>query len=280
MILEFPVVTDRALRLQDILRKMWWRARSTGTQDTRPVFIFGAQRSGTGMLGECLGRSPECENLGESDDRAFVNFSLREPPVVEKLIAECPYKYLVFKPLKDSHRVHELLGLKATGKAIWAYRNYVDRINSAVRKFGRRPLEVFEAFRAGDHGRWQLQGISAKTSELLSRLDVDRLTESDGAALMWWLRNSLYFDQGLDREPRARLWSYDEFVVRPEPELRSLLEFLGAGYHDFMLRRVHARSLSKEPAPDLDPAVRDLCESLLGRLNAALSSRGPGQLAE
>lgn len=271
------VIAERLLGLQDALRKAWWRARNRATRGARPVFIFGAQRSGTGMLGQCLGRSPECENLGESDARAFVRFSLRELPVIDKLISDCPYRYLVFKPLKDSHRVRELLGMRNTARAIWAYRNYEDRINSAVRKFGRRPLEVIGAYQAGDHGRWQLQGISASTSELLMKLDVDRLSQSDGAALMWWLRNSLYFDQGLDREPRVRLWSYDAFVMRPEPELRSLLQFLGPEYHAFMLRRVHAHSLSKEPAPVIDADVRIMCEALLARLDAARTSAASGQ---
>lgn len=261
--------SDRLERLDNGCRKLLWRIAHPGPRETRPIYIFGAQRSGTGMLGMCLGASPECENLGESDARAFHNYSLRDVDVVVRLIEACPYRFLVFKPLKDSHRVRELLDLRSGSKGVWAYRNFTDRINSAVQQFGRRPLEVFGAFQGGNRARWQLQGMSARTAETISSFRLAELGESDGAALMWWVRNSLFFDQELDRDPRVRLWSYDRFVLETASELEPLLTHAGMTFDPRMLRQVHSRSVGKRPPPPIDARILELCESLHARLEAA-----------
>ena len=106
------------------------------------------------MLGECLGRSPQVENLGETDSRAFTAFYLRDDQTIEDVLENCPCEFMVLKPLKDSHRVEELLSLGMHGKAIWAYRHFADRINSAVERFGRHPLDVFGQFQRGEGKAW------------------------------------------------------------------------------------------------------------------------------
>lgn len=273
-------VNERLKRLDTGRRKLLWRIARRGPHDTRPVFIFGSQRSGTGMLGMCLGASAECENLGESDPRAFDGYNLRPIPEIERLIEQCPYRFLVFKPLKDSHRVHELLALRPEGRAVWAYRGYMDRINSAVKQFGRRPLEVFSAFQRGDRTRWQLRGMSAATAELLASVNLAELGESDGAALMWWVRNSLYYDQGLEQDARVRLWSYDRFVLEPESELRALLGHLGLDLDPHMLREIHSRSVGKDPAPRINDRILALCRSLHDRLEATREAGASGQSSQ
>jgi len=266
-------------QLDNDRRKVLWRMAHRGPQDTRPVFIFGLQRSGTGMLSMCLGASPDCENLGETDARAFDGNNLRPVREIELLIEQCRFRFLVLKPLKDSHRVRELLALKPGAKAVWAYRGYLDRINSAARKFGRHPLDVFAAFQAGDRTRWQLRGMSGETAALLASINLGELSACDGAALMWWVRNSLYYDQGLEQDARVRLWSYDRFVREPQAELRALLAHLGLDLDPRMLREIHARSVGKDPAPRINERILALCRSLHDRLEAtresAAGSRSP-----
>lgn len=247
-------------------RKVVWRISHRGEVRCSPVFIFGSQRSGTTMLGKCLGNSPEFENLGETDPRAFSHFFLRDIDTVKDLIRQCRYRFIVFKPLKDSHRVAELLSIDPRGKGIWAFRNYEDRINSAVRQFGRHPLDVIDAFRAGDKSQWQMQGISGEVAEQLRAFTVEGLTVEDGAALMWWIRNSLYFTQQLESQQNLRLWSYDAFVQDPERRLRDVLDFVGSSFRPFMLAGVHAKSVGKEATPRLRPDVQKLCQSLYERL--------------
>jgi len=268
-------ILDRNLsRLRDGGRKVAWRIRHASARGATPVFIFGSQRSGTGMLGSCLGHSPQFENLGESDQRAFSSYSLRDIGTVRQLIRDCPYRYIVLKPLKDSHRVRELLDLEPAGKALWAFRSYLDRVNSAVRQFGRHPLSVFQAMMEGRTDAWQLQGMSSDVERVLRSVRVSELTAHDGAALMWWVRNSLFFSQSLAIESRVRLWSYDRFVKDPETELRIVLEFLGGQFSPYMLDGVHGHSIGKEEQPALRSDIASLCASLYERL-LETSARAP-----
>jgi hypothetical protein len=259
----------RFSRLGARARKRFWLARNGASRHTTPVYIVGAQRSGTRMLGECLGQSPEFESIGEANARAFVNFSIRDDRTIEHLIEDCPYRFIVFRALKDSHDVPRLLSRNPAAKAIWAYRHYLDRINSAVRMFGRHPLNQFAAFARGDPGVWQMRGISTPVEAVVRQFDFGDLSECDGAALMWWVRNSLYFSLGLETDPRVRPWSYDAFVRSPELELEELLKFLGGRFEAYMLSGVNACSLEKEAAPTLRADVRALCERLYAQLEDA-----------
>jgi len=259
--------------LNDQRRKVAWRLTNRSPSETVPVFIVGSQRSGTTMLGECLGRSPEIENFGETDRRAFLHFFLRNDETIREVVRKNPYRVVIFKPLKDSHRVRQLLALHPRSKSVWAYRHFADRINSAVRKFGRHPLDVFSTFKKGHGKSWQLEGLSEDDERLINSLDLDALSEGDGAALMWYIRNSLFFNQKLEEVDRVLLLSYDDFVARPDVSMTALTDFLGAHYYPFMVRSVHNRSLSKNPRPILDPYIENLCESLYDRLESVRKAR-------
>ncbi|MGH8252318.1 MAG: hypothetical protein ACREVI_16765 [Steroidobacteraceae bacterium] len=271
-------LSNRISRLSGGARKLLWLVANGAARDTTPVYVVGSQRSGTHLLGTCLGKSPEFRYIGEANPAAFVNFSLRDDAVIQQLILDCKYRFLVLRPLKDSHRVLQLLALNPASKTIWAYRNYLDRVNSAVRMFKRHPLHVFSELAKGNR-QWQTDGMTPETEEVVKSFNVDELSEHDGAALMWWLRNSLYFSLDLGTNIRVRLWSYDAFIREPQHELGSILDYLGARYHSFMHADVHAQSIRKDPAPVLRMDVRDLCENLYEQLESArLRSRGSCQV--
>jgi len=94
---------------QILARNAVWRLRNDFSPNAVPVFIVGVQRSGTTMLGECLEMNPEIRHHPEHDDRAFHDFILRDEDTIDELVRRCPHKLVVFKPLTDSHRVHDLI---------------------------------------------------------------------------------------------------------------------------------------------------------------------------
>jgi hypothetical protein len=273
-------LSQLSAELLDNWRKILWRFRNGTAPETTPIFIVGSQRSGTGMLGQVLGKSPEIENLGESDPRAFEQYFIRPDETVDRVIRECKCRFMVFKPLKDSERIHHFLARYPASKALWAYRFYADRINSAVKEFGRHPLDVFEAFADGRRDAWQLRRIDPQVERVVRRFDPRDLTPHEGAALMWWVRNSLYFSLGLEKESRVRLWSYDQFVRNPERELVSLLDFLGARKFSFMLSDVHGESYRKDVPPELRGEIRELCQSLYDRLESASARQSSRQVED
>ena len=172
--------------------------------------------------------------MGEAHPAAFDNFELRNNTTIQQLILHCRYRFLVLRPLKDSHRALQLLALNPAGKALWAYRNYLDRINSAVRMFKGHQLHVLSELSKGNR-QWQVSAMTPDIEEVMKSFNVNALTDLDAAALIWWARNSLYFSLQLRANVRVRLWSYDAFVREPQHELGRILEFLDARYHSFML---------------------------------------------
>jgi hypothetical protein len=186
---------------------------------------------------------------------------------------------VLFKPLCDSHRTNDLLDtlhFPSPPLAIWAYRDVDGRVRSAVAKFGdvnRRALtEIAES--PGPVDRWEAGGLTDETRELIRSLDPASMSPESAAALFWYVRNSLFFQLGLDQRRDVLLTSYQEFLADPEASMRRLCRFLGLPYDDAFVRHVGAgsRRPGGGPSVEIDPRVRAMCDELKERLDVALST--------
>jgi hypothetical protein len=252
--------------------KRRWRHAHHVAPNAVPVFVVGLQRSGTNMLVRGLERSPEFEVRNENDAEAFDRFHLRPDAVIRALVERSGHAYVLFKPLIDSHRTNELLdglGTPSPGRAIWAYRDVDGRVRSAVAKFGDSNLQALRQIAAGDTSIWQAGGLSAERLSLIRSFDLGAMTPESGAALMWFLRNQLFFDLGLDRRDDVMLASYGETVDDPEAAVRRVCAFLEFPYRPELSAHVDRRAAGARPALDLDARVRELCAELERRLSGA-----------
>jgi hypothetical protein len=256
------------------LRKDFWRLGNDYTGRAKPAFICGVQRSGTTMLGACLERSPEVWHYPEHDPLAFDSYVLRNNETILSLVKNNPFKTLVFKPLTDSHRVQDLMERFGEGVGIWMYRRYEDRANSAVVKFGAHNLEVLTDI-ANDKSLdiWQAQGINDEDIILIKSFDYSSMKAHEAAALFWYLRNKLYFNQGLDRDPRVLPVCYEELIVDPETVMRRVCKHLDVSYYPFMIKGIHARSLGKQKAPDINVEIKKLCDDMYASLEVRRKNR-------
>jgi len=260
------------VRGQRALRKAWWRlTRPDKHSSATPVFLVGVQRSGTNMLAHGLDEMPEFQVYNEGNTKAFDDFRLRPAPVIESLIAQSRARYVLFKPLCDSHRTPELLeqfGPKA--RAIWAYRGVDGRVRSAVAKFGDSNLRVLRAFAAGEaHSAWQVQRLSPENADLVRSFDFSRLSAESGAALFWYVRNSLYFEVALDQRHDTTLLPYDQLLSEPGPVAGALCGFLGLGFRKELIANIDpSRRSQREPLP-IDQRIRERCSELKERLDQA-----------
>jgi len=263
-------------RLLTATRKAVWRRRQGVEPGTAvPVWVVGVQRSGTNMLVRGLEQAPEFEVHNENDRRAFRRFELRADSVVEDLVRASRHRYVLFKPLCDSHRVDHLLDDLhcAPGRAIWAYRDVDGRVRSAVAKFGDTNRAVLARIASGrGEGMWQAQRLSQACLELVGSFDYEKMSAEDGAALFWYARNSLYFDLGLDRREDVRLVSYGATVADPEPGIRSLCNFIGLDYSAGLSSHISSRSVAAGSL-DLAPRIRAACDELTARLDAVAAAQ-------
>jgi hypothetical protein len=252
------------------LRKRRWRRTHSIAPGAVPVYLVGVQRSGTNMLVRGLERSPEFEVRNENDGEAFQRFQLRPDPVVRDLVMRSGHRYVLFKPLCDSHRVDEILdglGTPSPGRAIWAYRDVDGRVRSALAKFGTNNLDVLTEIAAGrgDH-RWQARGMSAENQALVESFDYSTMTPESAAALFWYVRNSLYFERGLDRRDDVTLVCYDRFLADPDRNMRALCAFLDFPFDASLAGHIERREAPERRPLEIDPEIRRHCDDLAGRL--------------
>jgi len=254
----------------------WRRTHDVPPATAMPVWLVGVQRSGTNMVVRGLEESPQFEVHNENDGAAFDRFRLRPDPVVRDIVLASGHRYVLFKPLCDSHRVDELLALDTPtgGRAIWAYRGVDGRVRSALAKFGDTNLRVLTDIAAGrGDGLWQAQRLSEDNLELIRSFDWTSMSPASAAALFWYVRNSLFFDLGLDRRDDVLLSSYDALVAEPGARTHALASFLGLPWHPGLAAHIERRDATDAEPLDLDARVRRVCDDLEARLGEVVGAQ-------
>ncbi len=264
-------------------KRRWRRSHPLPPGSATPVYLVGLQRSGTNMLARGLDTAPEFEVHNENDRGAFTHYLLRDDAVIRRIVMASKHQFVLFKPLCDSHRVDRLLdslGTPSPGRAIWAYRDVDGRVRSAVSKFGRNNLFVLADIAAGRRtGMWQAERLSDDTLEQIRSFDYSTMTPESAAALFWWVRNSLYFELGLDRRDDVLLTSYQDMLASPSAAMQHICRFLGLEFRTALIEHISPRASGGGRPLDLDRRVRMLCTQLQERLNEALRLQGEGWAA-
>jgi hypothetical protein len=260
------------------IRKTWWRlAQRDQRTPPAPLFLVGVQRSGTNLLAHGLDELPEFQIYNEGNTKAFENYRIRALPTIEALVEKGGAKFVLFKPLCDSHRIADILdalGTPSPGRAIWAYRDVRGRVRSAVQKFGPANLDALRRIASGaGEGMWQSGGLGPEKLELIRGFDYERMSPESASALFWYLRNSLFFDLGLDRRDDIILASYHAMVGEPERAMRALCGALGFAYQPALIAHIDARSTRVAPSLDLDSRIATLCDDLEERLDSLYERR-------
>ena len=210
------------------------------------------------MLLDRLRELPWIQCYGEKSI-AFEHAYLKDHDYICKLIDECSYPYIAFKPLTSSHDVVSLLGLRPSARCIWVFRRAEDRANSAVAQFSGDNLDALRRIRRGEIvDTWHARGLSSESREIIAGFDIDGFDAYKAAGLMWLLRNRLYFEQGLDRRKDVLLIAYEDLVSDPDRILTGLCRFLGTEYVERMAAGIHARSVGKVQSK-IGTQLTDIC---------------------
>lgn len=241
-----------------------------------PIYVVGLQRSGTNMLFGAFAKAPEAETHNESaNSRAFFHWALRDDEIVRSLIESSRHRCIIFKPLCDAHRVVHLmegLGIRTPGRSVWIYRDVAARALSVYAKWPETVGEVGRRIANGYRG-WETDGLSDERLAFASRFDCATMSPASGAALFWYLRNTLFFDLELDQRPDVALISYDQFVLDPSRFMTQLCNFAELPFRKAMVQDVARRGSPSSVELDIDPQIASVCADLQHRLNDEFERR-------
>lgn len=237
------------------------------------ALILGIQRAGTSMMYWVFERDMGVKVYRESSELSSLDtveqVRLNPLPAVKAEIDRHRLPMVVFKPLVESQRAHELMAAFPNARVLWAYRHYQDVAASNLKAFGmdngKRDLQPFLA---NDPLNWRSQNSSEETRETIRRHYSDTMNPYDAASLFWWARMQLYFEQQLDRNPDVLLSRYEDLVTNPAQTMRRTYAFLGRPYPgDHIVKDVNAQSVGKGRVTRLSPEVDALCAGMLARLD-------------
>lgn len=233
------------------------------------VLVPGVQRSGTNMVMDVLERSMLTEVYHERDQRAFQHCQLRASPEIRRLYDRSRAPFFVLKGLLDSHRVAEIREDFDESMVIWPYRDFRDMVNSHLVSWPGFRERIDEIVKGDVADNWRARGLSNNTLMEMRSVYREDLNEASCIALFWYMRNALFFDQQLHRDPGALLVRYESIVTEPDVAFQNICSHIGLPYQKNIHSIVHARSVAKRPAPPIDQKVEALCNSMLDRLVSA-----------
>lgn len=269
-----PATGHDARSMSTRIRHALWRHAKAWRQRLRPrpvaqhVFVAGMQRSGTNLLMDVLDASAATQVFHETDPRAFERYEMRDPAVIRQLTLASPAPVFVIKALCELDQLPHLMATFRPAKTLWVVRDWRDSVNSAIRSFGNL-VPQWHRLAHGDASDWRGRGMSPATRELLMALYRPDASEAEGAAIMWFYRNALFFEHQLAADPRVRVVFYEALVQDPMREVAAVYDFLELpGFNAAIAGRIHARSVRHRSPPDISPAVTALCDELLARFKA------------
>ena len=187
----------------------------------------------------------------------------QEYSTVLRRIRSLPFEVVVAKPLVESASATALMDAAGAVKAIWMLRHFREVAQSNISRFGLgNPHRDLQPIRSRDALDWRYKGVTEETQETVTALSNRKLTPFDEAALFWWTRNQLYFDQRLWADDRIRILRYERACNQPDEVIRSLSGHIGVA---LPLRSIASR-VRAQPSPaktrELDPDVERLCRKL------------------
>jgi Sulfotransferase domain len=250
----------------------------TGNRQKCAIFVVGCQRSGTTMLLKVLGKSANCRIYNEGKNNpAYDFYRLRSNETVKDLIQKSHKPTVVFKPVLDSQHTDRLLDLHPNTRAIWIYRDYRDVVSSSVKKWQGDQKDIMYGIAADirrdpKHHQYAIRDrMSDRTIDLVRKLCNPDMSAEDGAALLWYVRNLIYFDLGLAKDQRVLLARYEDLVTRPEEYFLRIFGFIGCYFDQRYIDDIFATSVKKNSHHAINKEIELLCREMLERLDRQYS---------
>ena len=264
-----------------LARKDLYHLTLPGNYDNQVVLlILGCQRSGTTLMTKIFEKDWQVKVYSEHSKLSAGDQldGLRLNPLTEVRheLSKDRYPFIVLKPLVESQNAHYLFDNFDGAYGLWMYRHYKDVAASNLKRFGKGNGIKNLRFIAGDRvSNWRAENLSEYVRNLVREHFSESMDPYDAAALFWYVRNTLYFDQHLDRHPRIKLCHYADLVQSPEDSVQAIYSYLHQPYPgDQVIEDVHSTSIGKGQQSELSVEIEDLCGHMWARLEDAAKSSG------
>lgn len=256
--------------------RQWLRVAAGRRPPARAIFVVGSQRSGTRLPLQLFDRSERMMTYSEGHYPYFDGVLLQPLPTVARLLERNPFPVVVLKPICETHRVVELLTQFPGSRAIWIFRHYRDAVNSASVKW-KSGKEAVRRLAAGDldGAAWRAGGLTPAKLETVRSLYRDDLSLHAANAIMWYLRNDLFFDLNVAGRDDVLLVRYEDLVQQPREACGRMFRFAGVAAPEGLAGSVYTSSVSKKPFPPIPADIEALCQAVEEKLLAHYSGVGP-----
>ena len=255
------------------VRKLLHQALTSRPKDHSILAILGCQRSGTSVMSRVFFRDLDATVFREKSALTGGDEGLRYMPFEElnrhMSIQRAPF--IVFKMLVESQRALSFLDSVDGSNVLWLFRNYRDTVSSNLTKFGaQNGIDDLRPMVQAANDNWRSEACSDETRNIVREYFSESMNPCDAAALFWYARNQLFFEQNLIRNNRAMLVEYEQFVQNPADTMRRIYQLCGRPYPgDELIDEVKTGSVSKGEGIELSPEIDELCGAMLLRLQQA-----------
>ncbi len=264
-----------------LARKDFYRMTVPGTSNPQTLLlILGCQRSGTTLMTKIFEKDwqvkvyPEHSKLSTGDQ--LDGLRLNPLPDVSQELTKDRYPLIVLKPLVESQIGHRLLDYFDDAYGLWMYRHYKDVAASNLKRFGFDNGIKNLRFIASDRiSNWRAENLPEYVHSLVREHFSESMHPYDAAALFWYVRNTLFFDQHLDRHPRVKLCRYADLVLNPKESVQAVYSYVNQPYPgDQVIEDVHSSSIGKGQQSQISAEIEELCSHMWTRLEDAAESSG------
>ncbi len=241
----------------------------------RVIWVIACNQAGKTTLLSALNRYPQCTLYRENSPHAYQQYRILPDHTIKRLIELTDDERVVFELANDLQYTDRYLNLYPDSQALWIFRHYRAVVRDIVGKWGEAQKDMLIGIVTGTvrhPGQHSVaEQLSPQTRVLLERHVSDAMSAEDGAALLWYLRNQMYFQLHLDRDERVMLVKHDDLVADPERCVKGIFDFIQIKYARRYVRNIRRSSPDLDPLPGLNPEIEALCEDMLDCMNSAYS---------